>query len=178
MALTKEQTAIAEAIFAASYGVSIGKRAGEPTHVPVDMASMPQNAWLKIVSYGVQRTFNDMIGGSDTDVATKVAQTRDNVAEYLKGNVGRQAASRATPLEVAIRNIMRKLVTAKMDKEAKKAWDALEADERNAQLDALFAKQAEPVKAKLTKQAQKDVEEAQRRAEEAKALGTEVTLDL
>jgi hypothetical protein len=173
-ALTEAQARIAETLFAATYAVTLGKREGNPTTLPIPMADMPASAWHAIVSYGAQRKFNDAVGGSDVDLATKIASAQAMIGDFIAGRVGRQTAVSTSPLEVAIRNVLRGLLVAKMDATQKAAWTALEAADRNKQLDARFAGLPEATQAKITAKARADIAEAAKRAAEAKALADDV----
>lgn len=173
--LTDAQVRIAEALFGGSYGVRIGKRSGDPVHVPVPVAEMPEAAIVKMFAYGVQRTFNDAVGGADTDTEAKAAKVREMVADYREGNIGRRAAEGVDPLTAAIRAIIRPLV-----KEAMKAedWEALadDAAELGKALDQVFADQDDATQARITESAKAKLAAAEA-ARKAKA-GLSVTVKL
>lgn len=141
--LNANQIKIAEALFASTYAVTIGKRAGNPTSVAIPMADFPLTAWQKIVSYGAQRTFNDAIGGSDTDHAAKLKNAREMIEQFKQGIVGRVSAESVDPVTAAIRTIMRGKVKNAYDEVKWAAFTGLEPTEQNAKLDAIFDKQAE-----------------------------------
>lgn len=104
-------------------------------------------------------------GATKEEKATNGQALMQKVVTNLEsGNWGRVAAPHTTPIETAIRAIVRKLVNAKNPKALKAAED------KNAYLDAVFAKQPEAVRAKITAQAEADVAKAAEKAEEAARL--------
>lgn len=166
MALSKEQTAIAEALFADGYAVTVGKRTGNGVSREIPMAKMPLAAWRKIVGYGVQRTFNDAIGGSDTTQDEKLATVEKMIEAYLAGDIGRARAAGVDPLTAEIRIVMRQLVKAEMEAEAYKA--VANADDFDETLDAIFADQTEADQKAITAAAQVALD-AKAEARKAKA---------
>lgn len=136
----------------------------------IRMEDMPDNAILTLLAHGVQRKFNDAVGGSDKTAATKVELAEKMIEDYKNGITGRVAAAKVPELTVAIRAVIRRL----LDKDTKKALGELEADARNAKLDEIFAKQSDAKQAAITALAEKDIEEAKRRAAEAAQLAGEV----
>lgn len=164
--LSAAQVAIAEALFNGSYAVNIGKRSGDAINIPLPLADMPANAWLKIVNYGAQRTFNDAVGGSDTDTAAKADKVREMIEQYLAGDIGRRAATGVDAVTSAIRSIMRQLWKAQ-DKDGYNA--AKDEDDLDERLDAIFAAQPEAAQAAIRAQAERDVAA---RAERAKGVAS------
>lgn len=164
--LTAEQVKIAEALFGATYAVSIGKRSGESVHIPLPLADMPAAAWLKIMSYGAQRTFNDAVGGSDKTAEDKVAKIKEMIDAYLAGDIGRRASASVDPVTAAIRSIIRQLWKAQDADGYKAAKDEDDIDDR---LDAIFAGQPEDAQAAIRKRAEADVAA---RAERAKGISS------
>lgn len=139
--LTAAQVAIAQALFAGSYGVTLGKREGSPTFVPVPVADMPEAAILAMFAYGVQRKFNDAVGGADTKLEDKVAAARAMVADYLEGKVTkpRGSSEAVDPMTAEIRLILRPDVKAGWIKANNaEAWKALGEDEIAEMLDTTF----------------------------------------
>lgn len=148
--LNPTQIRIAEALFGGSYGVRIGARAGNPVHVPVPVADMPEAAIVKMFAYGVQRTFNDAIGGSDTTQAEKVTAAEKMVEAYLAGQVGRRAVSTVDPVMAEIFTMLRPAAKADWLKtHDADAWKARDEEEIEADLQALFDGQSEDVQTAL-----------------------------
>lgn len=166
--LTEAQARIAEAIFGGNYAVTVGKRSGNGVSRAIPLADMPANAVLAIVNYGVQRKFNDAIGGSDTTQEEKLATVDKMIEAYLAGDVGRARAEGVTPMQAEIRIILRKLVKDQMGAEAYKT--ASNADDFNETLDAIFAEQSDEDRAAI--------EAAAREALEAKAKAKQATSGL
>ncbi len=112
--------------------------------LPVPFDKFPPHVQEKIIAYGCQRIFNDMVGGSERfpTVEKKVAHVKEKIEEFLKGNVGRAAAS-GVSTEVAIaRQEARRLVKAKLGAKSPEwaAFTGLEDDEQDAKLDAVVEK--------------------------------------
>lgn len=173
--LSDAQVKIAEALFAAPYAVTLGKREGNPTVIDLPLADMPVNAWLKIVRYGAQRTFNDAVGGADTVLADKVAAVNAMVADYVKGDVGRKVAAGVDAVTAEIRTILRGMVKAQVGAEKWKS-DWADADDLGERLDAVFAKQPEAAQATLRETAETNI--AERAARKAKLAGLGATIAL
>lgn len=150
--LNARQVKIAEALFAGSYGVTLGKREGNPTFVPVPVADMPEAAIIAMFTYGVQRKFNDAVGGADTKLDDKVASAQQMVADYLEGKVTkpRGTGESVDPMTAEIRLILRPDVKAGWIKANNaEAWKALGEDEIAAMLDDTFAEQDDATRAAI-----------------------------
>lgn len=147
--LTDAQVRIAEALFALKPVVTIGKRAGNPISTEIPLADFPEAAWLKIMTYGAQRTFNDAVGGSDTDQKEKVATVRKMIDDFKKGIVGRAASEGVDAVTAGIRAVIKSKLKAGLPKEKWEKFDALEAKEQNVKLDEYFAKQSADFQAKV-----------------------------
>ena len=97
----------------ATYNVTLGKRSGETKVIAVDWEKMPDTAKEKIIAYGVQRVFNDMVGGSDSTLEDKVKDVEAAVARFYAGDIGRKAAE-GVSAEVSIgRSLVRQALKAK-----------------------------------------------------------------
>lgn len=57
------------------------------------LGDFPQAAVEKFLRYGFQRVFNDAIGGSDSDVAAKIAEAEAMIERFKRGEIGRQVAT-------------------------------------------------------------------------------------
>lgn len=144
----------------------------------VDWEKLPLEAKEKIIRYGVQRIFNDMVGGSERfpTVEKKVAHVKEQIERFYAGDVGRAAAS-GVSTEVAIaRQEARRLVKAKYGAKSPEwaAFTGLADEEQASKLDELVEKNKEHfdkfVKAELKAR-------AEAAAKRAKA-GEELALDL
>lgn len=173
--LSAAQVKIAEALFAHTYAVTLGKRNGEPTSIAIPLADMPANAVLKIMAYGAQRTFNDAVGGSDKTLDAKVTEARELIARYVAGDIGRRAAEGVDALTAEIRKIMKAMVKAKVGAEAwKNEW--AEADDLDERIDAVFAKQAEAFRKDTEAAAQAAIDERNARRAKLSGMGAGVEL--
>lgn len=167
--LSAAQVRIAEALFGGTYAVTLGKREGTPTSIPVPVADMPENAVLAMFTYGVQRKFNDAVGGADTALADKVTAARQMVADYLEGKVqkARGSGEAVDPVTAAIRVILRSdYKAAWIAENGKDGWKARDEEEIVDGIDALFAAQPDEVKAQITELANAKIaaDEAARKA--------------
>lgn len=150
--LSAAQLATAEALFAGTYSVTLGKREGTPTTIPVPVADMPANAILAMFGYGVQRKFNDAVGGSDQTLDDKVKAARDMIAAFVKGEVARARGTGESidPIDAEIRVIIRpEYKKAWVATNDPKGWKALSEDDIVAGIDALFADQDDATQAAI-----------------------------
>ncbi len=169
--LTAAQIAIAEALFGGTYVTTLGKREGTPTSIPVPVADMPANAVLALFSYGVQRKFNDAVGGADVALADKVTAARQMVADFLEGKVAkvRGSGESVDPLTAAIRTVLRAdYKSAWCEQNDKAGWKSRDEDEIVAGIDALFEQQDDATKDAIRAAAQESIDAAER-ARKAKA---------
>lgn len=107
----------------------------------IDITKMPVEAVEKFIAYGVQRVFNDAVGGADKDAKTKVELAEKMIADYAKGEIGRQSTGGVDPLVKMCRTIAREQLRAAYAKRADLKYSdftALTADEQNAKLDAII----------------------------------------
>lgn len=162
--LNAAQVKIAEALFGASYGVTLGKRSGDTVTIPVPVGDMPENAIIKIFEYGVQRIFNDKVGGADTSAVEKADKVRELIEAFTRGEIraARTGAS-VDPVLARAHAIIRPAVKKAIGAEA---WKALSEDERAEKLAAVFDAQPDATKDALFARAN---EELAREAEERKA---------
>ena len=146
--------------------------------IAVPFAEFPEHVQQKIIAYGCQRIFNDMVGGAEKfpTVEKKVAHVKEKIAAFLKGEVGRTAAS-GVSTEVAIaRQEARRLVKAKYGAKSPEwaAFTGLEDAEQASKLDELVEKN----RAHFDKFVAAEMK-ARREAAEARAkAGEELALDL
>jgi hypothetical protein len=164
--LNDAQVRIAEALFGTAYAVTLGKRDGAATAVPVPMADMPQAVWEYIVRYGVQRTYNDKVGGSDTTTEEKVAQVREQIEAHKRGEV-RKVREGGGAMSEAQKALYAALKDA-LDTESRKAINKLEEKDQHAQLDALHESLNDAQKAAIAKLADAKIQ-AWETARKAKA---------
>lgn len=174
--LTTEQVRMIEALFAGSYGVRIGKRSGETTHVPYPaVAEWHPTTFRRVFEYGAQRFINDRIGGSDTDTAAKADAARALMEKVVSGDWGRAPSTGVDALTAEVRKIVGGMIRAQVGKEAwANEWkDAEDLDER---IDAVFAKQPDAAREKITAKAQDEIDRRAKAREELAAIGAELAL--
>lgn len=106
----------------------------------VDVTKLPANALEKIIAYGVQRTFNDAVGGSDKTPETKIEMVEKLIADYMKGEIGRQPGQSVDPLTKEMRSIARAEYRKALTNAGKKysEFTSKPADEQNAKLDEII----------------------------------------
>jgi len=152
-----------------TFAVSIGKRSGSVTNIPVPVADMPLIALQAIFSYGLQRKFNDAIGGSDTTPEQKADGVREMIEAFKRGEVAkaRGTGESVDPVLAEIRSMIRpdvkKAWIADHDAEA---WKGRDEAEINADIDAVFEAQDDATKAAIRTAAEAEVA---RKAEARKA---------
>lgn len=123
-------------LLSATYEVTIGKRAGETRTFQVNLADFPANAIEKIIAYGVQRTFNDKVGGSDTTLEEKAETVRQLIERWKRGDIGRAPAQGVD----AVTAEARKLVGAMLRKSKPDVWKKIkDRDDKAEVLDKLVA---------------------------------------
>lgn len=143
-----------------SFGVTIGKREGAPTFIPVPMADMPLNALQAMFTYGVQRKFNDAVGGADVALADKVKAAGEMVAAFTRGEVAkaRGTGESVDPVTAEIRSLVRPEVKAGWIKENDAAgWKAMDEADIVAMCDATFAEQDDETQAAIREVAESNV---------------------
>lgn len=107
----------------------------------VRLGDFPANAIEKMLRYGVQRTFNDKIGGEDTTTEDKVANAEALIEKFKKGEIGRTVTASGID---ALTKEMRKIAMQRLDAQYPDKAKALRAliksdkDMGNAKLDGLI----------------------------------------
>lgn len=81
------KTKITFALDASEFHVMLGKRAGNAKPVTVDLTRLPENALAAIFLYGMQRKFNDKVGGADKTVEEKVKAAEAMRDRFYDGEV-------------------------------------------------------------------------------------------
>ena len=144
----------------ATYEVTIGKRSGETRTFRVNLADFPANAIEKIIAYGVQRTFNDKVGGSDSTLEEKAKAVQLLIARWKRGDIGRAPAQAVDPVTAEAR----KLIAARLRKSKPDVWAKLkDRADKHELLDKLVERnpdireQAEESVRKRTETAQVDL---------------------
>lgn len=123
-------------LLTATYEVTIGKRAGETRTFRVNLADFPAHAIEKIIAYGVQRTFNDKVGGSDSTLDEKAATVEALIERWKAGDIGRAPAQGVD----AVTAEARKLIGAMLRKSKPEVWRKLkERGDKAEVLDKLVA---------------------------------------
>jgi len=172
--LNEAQVHTMEKLLAGSYAVSIGQRSEEETrHIAVPVHTFPENAIIKVFDYGIQRIFNDKVGGLSLDAAeTKV---RARVAEFAEGKIrkSRTSGEKVSDLAIEVRRMILVSIKASLSKEA---WKALSEEERADKADEQFEAQSEKVQADILAKAQANLdkkakERADKLAAEKELLG-------
>lgn len=156
------------------YTTTIAKT--ETLAVPFDQ--MPVHVQERIIAYGCQRIFNDMVGGAERfpTVEKKVAHVKEKIAAFLKGDVGRAAASGVSTEQSIARQEARRLVKAKYGAKSPEwaAFTGLEEAEQAAKLDELVEKN----RAHFDKFVAAEMKARREAAEKRAKAGEELALDL
>lgn len=152
-----------------TFSVTLGKRDGNPTTVAIPVGEFPANALMAMFAYGVQRKFNDAVGGSDKTVDDKVNAVNAMIADYREGKVARARATGESvdPILAEVRMLLRPDVKAAyVATHDTGAWKALSEEEINKMLDLAYADQSAEVQNAIDAQAQAnlDAKEAMRKA--------------
>lgn len=172
--LSSAQIEIAEALFTASYGVTLGKRSGDAISIPVPVADFPANAIVKIFEYGVQRIFNDKVGGADTSAEEKAEKVRELIEAFAKGEIrATRASGSSDPVLAEVLSLLRPQVKAAIGAETWKTWDE---SERLAKIEKIFNAQSEEVQKALRGKAEKSLEIKRAAREEKAALSVKIEL--
>ncbi len=145
--------------------------------IEVPFADMPKAVQEKIIAYGCQRIFNDMVGGSERfpTVADKVAHVKAQIARFLAGDIGRASGGGAVPERTKVaRAIVRALLKDKYGAKSPEwaAFTGLDDDAQAEKLDAVFAKNEEKLAPKV------DAELKRREAERKAKASMKVDIDL
>jgi hypothetical protein len=146
--------------------------------LPVDWAKLPEAAREKVIAYGVQRIFNDMVGGAERfpTVEKKVAHVREQIERFYAGDIGRKAASGVSTETAIARQEARRLVKAKLGAKSPEwaAFTGLGDEEQNAKLDAVVAKNEEHFKKFVAAEMKARAEAAAKRAKAAEGLALDL----
>lgn len=158
--------ALGEALLAVVFETTIAKT----KTFQLKLADFPVEAAVAFMQYGIGRKFNDAVGGSDKDAATKVELATAMIADWKAGKIGRQATA-AVPNELKVqRQVVRELFNAAAPDAVKAAFKDKTADEQAAQLDAIFAKQSDERKAEIGLVVADRIKAAAAKAAQVKAL--------
>lgn len=146
--------------------------------IEVPFAEFPAHVQEKIIAYGCQRIFNDMVGGAERfpTVEKKVAHVREKIEEFLKGNVGRAAGAGVSTEQAIARQEARRLVKAKLGAKSPEwaAFTGLADEEQAEKLDAIVAKN----KPHFDKFVAAEMKARREAAEKRAKAGAELALDL
>jgi hypothetical protein len=142
--------------------------------IVVPFADMPKAAQEKIIAYGCQRIFNDMVGGAERfpTVEDKVKHVEAQIARFLAGDIGR-AASAGVSQEVAIgRSLIKAGLKAKYGAKSPEwaAFTGLSDDEQEAKLDALLEKNKAKLQPQIDAEVKRRAELAAKRAKQSDGL--------
>lgn len=120
-----------------TFEITIGKKAtgGAGTRTfQVKLHEFPANAVEKIIAYGVQRIFNDKVGGSDTTLEDKAKTIEELIAKWKRGDIGRAPAQGVD----AVTAEARKLVGALLRKSKPDVWKKIkDRDDKGELLDKI-----------------------------------------
>lgn len=146
--------------------------------INVDWAKLPANAQEKIIAYGVQRVFNDMVGGKERfpTVKEKVAHVEHMLARFYAGDIGR-AASAGVSNETAIgRAIVRQSLKAKYGAKSPEwaKFTGLSDDDQNAKLDTLLEKNRAKLQPAIDAEVKRRAELAEKRAKQSDGLDLDI----
>lgn len=146
--------------------------------LPVDWEKLPMQAKEKIIAYGVQRIFNDMVGGAERfpTVEKKVAHVKEQIERFYKGEIGR-ASGGGVSTEVSIgRSLVRAALKLKYGAKSE-TWakfTGLGDEEQNAKLDEVFEKNREAFAEEVKKEMKRRADAAAKRAKQAEGLDLDI----
>ena len=146
--------------------------------IEVPFEKFPAHVQEKIIAYGCQRIFNDMVGGAERfpTVEKKVAFVKEKIAAFLKGDIGRQASAGVSTEQAIARQEARRLVKSKYGAKSPEwaAFTGLEDVEQVAKLDELVEKN----RAHFDKFVAAEMKARREAAEKRAKAGEELALDL
>lgn len=151
--------------------------AGKP--LAVDLAKMPNVALVEFLRYGVQRKFNDGVGGKDTPAEDKIAKALERIAAFERGEIrAARGAGVSELLRVSRRVAEAAFIAAKgKDHPEVKALDDMDEDIWSDTMDMILAKNQTKLQPAIDAQME---ELARARAAKAavKAMNVGLELDL
>lgn len=158
----------------AVYNTTIAK-----THtLAVDWAKLPANAQEKIIAYGVQRIFNDMVGGSERfpTIEDKVAHVTAQIARFMAGDIGRQAGVGVSNETAIGRSLIKAGLKAKYGAKSPEwaTFTGLEDSEQDAKLDALLDKNRAKLQPQIDAEVKRRAELAVKRAKQSDGLDLDI----
>ena len=146
--------------------------------IEVPFEKFPEHVQQKIIAYGCQRIFNDMVGGAERfpTVEKKVAHVREEIEAFLQGDVGRATGGGVSTEVTIARQEARRLVKAKYGAKSPEwvAFTGLEDAAQSAKLDELIAKNQSHFDKFVAAEMKARCEAAEKRAK----AGEELALDL
>lgn len=146
--------------------------------VPVPFEQMPKHVQEKIIAYGCQRIFNDMVGGSERfpTVEQKVAHVKEKIAEFLAGNLGGGRGPGVSAEQTVARQLVRAALKAKYG--AKSAtwakFTGLSDSEQAAKLDEVFDKNRAAFEPEVKAELARREAAAKKRAKAAEGLALDL----
>lgn len=144
----------------------------------IDWAKLPANAQEKIIAYGVQRIFNDMVGGSERfpTIEDKMAHVDAQIARFMAGDIGRAAATGVAPAVTIARQLVRAALKAQLGAKSEKwaTFTGLSDDAQAAKLDEVFAKN----EAKFEPEVQAELKRREAAAKSKAKLADKLEFDL
>lgn len=115
--------------------------------IKVPFGEMPQAVQEKIIAYGCQRIFNDMVGGLERfpTVKDKVDHVNAMIVKFLSGDIGRSARTGLGTEALIGRGLARVALKTRLGAKSPewKSFIGLSDNAQDEKLDAIFAKNAE-----------------------------------
>jgi hypothetical protein len=157
--------------------ILISTVAGKP--LPVDMSKMPNNALVKLITYGVQRQFNDGVGGKDVPADDKIAAATAKIAAFLNGEIrATRGVGETELLRVSRRVAEAAFIAAKgKDSAEAKAVADMEAADWAEKMDSILAKNGDKLQPAIVAQME-ELARARAAKAAAKVAAASVELDL
>lgn len=142
--------------------------------IAVPFEKFPAHVQEKIIAYGCQRIFNDMVGGAERfpTVEKKVAHVKEKIEAFLNGDVGRGSGTGVSSETAIGRQLVRAALKAKhgAKSETWAKFTGLSDDEQAAKLDAVLEKNKEAFAAEIAAEMKRRAEAAAKRAKAVEKL--------
>jgi hypothetical protein len=157
--------------------VGVATLTAEVGKVTLNEVELPASSIEYLLTFALQN-LQDAYAGAES-AADAIARWGKKLDRLQAGTIGtRDSAGGASAEQKMIRSVVREQVRANATKEKWAAFTALEADAQAEKIDAIFAKQSDDGKAAIMVIVAERLAEAAKRAEQAKALGASMDIDL
>lgn len=144
----------------------------------IDWEKLPMNAKEKIIAYGVQRIFNDMVGGSERfpTIEDKMAHVDAQIARFMAGDIGRAQSASVPTATVIARQLVRAALKAQLGAKSPQwaKFTGLDDDAQAAKLDEVFEKN----KAKFQPEVDAELKRREAAAKSKAKLADKLEFDL